>query len=213
MLHQARTGGRDDAPPLSTMDVFGLTGEGTARMTQVDIAPRAPGWYPDPRGTSATRFWDGSEWTQHVKGTGSRLAPPAAGTAPESGLIAPLVTLPRNGIATAALVLGVASLVANLLLIPSILAVVLGVAGLVRGARFGGSGEGRAIGGILLGVAGVLVLLVELVLLVPVLLGRRHDAQLASLRSTVINQAAEHGVRLSDVPAVHGRPASGGRVT
>ena len=168
-------------------------------MTQVDIAPRAPGWYPDPRGTSATRFWDGSEWTQHVRGTGTRFAPPAARDAGEPGLVAPLVTLPRNGLATAALVLGIASLVANLLLIPSILAVVFGVVGLVRGARFGGSGEGRAIGGILLGVGGVLAVLVELVLLAPVLLGLQHDAQLASLRSTVINQAAEEGVRLTDV--------------
>ena len=168
-------------------------------MTQVDIAPRAPGWYPDPRGTSATRFWDGSEWTQHVRGTGTRFAPPAAREAGEPGLVAPLVTLPRNGLATAALVLGIASLVANLLLIPSILAVVFGVVGLVRAARFGGSGEGRAIGGILLGVGGVLAVLVELVLLVPVLLGLQHDAQLASLRSTVINQAAEEGVRLTDV--------------
>ncbi|HEY8317547.1 MAG TPA: DUF2510 domain-containing protein [Amnibacterium sp.] len=168
-------------------------------MTRLDIAPRAAGWYPDPRGTSATRFWDGSEWTQHVKGTGMRFAPPATGTAVEPGAIAPLVTLPRNGAATAALVLGIASLVVNLLLIPSILAVVLGVVGLVRGTRFGGSGEGRAIAGILLGVGGALAVLVELVLLAPVLLGLQHEARIPALRSTVINQAATQGVRLSDV--------------
>ncbi len=25
-----------------------------------------PGWYPDPRGTQPTRYWDGAAWTEQV---------------------------------------------------------------------------------------------------------------------------------------------------
>jgi uncharacterized protein YxjI len=34
--------------------------------------PPPPGWYPDPAGTGATRWWNGMEWTDHVQ----QAAPP-----------------------------------------------------------------------------------------------------------------------------------------
>jgi Protein of unknown function (DUF2510) len=39
--------------------------------------PRLPpaGWYEDPEGTAAHRFWDGRSWTEHTSGT---LLPPPA---------------------------------------------------------------------------------------------------------------------------------------
>ncbi|SFK87331.1 phospholipid scramblase-related protein [Geodermatophilus ruber] len=40
-------------------------------MTQ---PPPPPGWYPDPAGSGATRWWDGQGWTDHV---GQAAAPPA----------------------------------------------------------------------------------------------------------------------------------------
>ncbi len=29
-----------------------------------------PGWYPDPQGVHAFRFWDGSQWTSRVEDSG-----------------------------------------------------------------------------------------------------------------------------------------------
>ena len=34
------------------------------------------GWYPDPRGEAAQRYWDGSEWTEHVDGSPASAIPP-----------------------------------------------------------------------------------------------------------------------------------------
>ncbi|MEV6523451.1 phospholipid scramblase-related protein [Longispora sp. NPDC051575] len=30
--------------------------------------PTPPGWYPDPSGTTAQRWWDGQKWTEHTQG-------------------------------------------------------------------------------------------------------------------------------------------------
>ncbi|HYU59829.1 MAG TPA: DUF2510 domain-containing protein [Solirubrobacterales bacterium] len=38
----------------------------------------APGWYPDPGGTSARRYWDGAQWTGHLEPA----QPPAGQAAP-----------------------------------------------------------------------------------------------------------------------------------
>jgi hypothetical protein len=40
----------------------------------VSAAPPA-GWYADPSGTAAQRYWDGSAWTEHVQGGDAQPAP------------------------------------------------------------------------------------------------------------------------------------------
>jgi hypothetical protein len=63
----------------------------------------------------------------------------------------------RNGLATAAFVLGLLSLVVNPFLVPSILAVVYAVRGLRKSRRIG-MGRGLAIAGLVLGLAGAVAL-------------------------------------------------------
>jgi len=54
--------------PASEADVhFWTRGKGPA-------GPAAPGWYPDPWGQAATRWWDGSTWTGHTAQPG--VSPP-----------------------------------------------------------------------------------------------------------------------------------------
>ena len=49
-------------------------------------SPFAPaGWYPDPSGEHASRYWDGSAWTDHV----SENPPPMSASATASGAAGP----------------------------------------------------------------------------------------------------------------------------
>ncbi len=45
----------------------------------------APGWYADPTGQNASRWWDGQQWTDHVSAAGSQpgAAPQAAPAQPQ----------------------------------------------------------------------------------------------------------------------------------
>lgn len=71
-----------------------------------------PGWYDD--GSGRMRWWDGQLWGDY------QAAPPV--------IPVPLT----NGAATAGLVLGLVSLVVNLLLIPSLLGIIFSGVGLSR---------------------------------------------------------------------------------
>ena len=50
----------------------------------------APGWKPDPSGTHDHRYWDGSQWTEHVSDAGVAAVDPYVAPAPE----APTESLP-----------------------------------------------------------------------------------------------------------------------
>lgn len=177
-------------------------------MTDVDTARSAAGWYPDPERVGAARFWDGAAWTEHVKGAPARFAPAVAGRgnapiAPPPG--APYsAALPRlaprsNRMATAGLTFGVVSLVANVLLVPTILGIVFGAIGTARASRRGGSGRARGIVGIVLGALGVVAALVQLAVLIPVFLGLQHGAVVAAVRANLADAAASHGVTIASV--------------
>jgi uncharacterized Tic20 family protein len=43
-------------------------------MTPPDARPARPGWYPDPDGSAAHRYWDGTRWTDAL----SSAIPPAS---------------------------------------------------------------------------------------------------------------------------------------
>jgi uncharacterized protein YxjI len=42
----------------------------------------APGWYADPTGQAAHRWWDGQQWTDHVSSGGAQAAAPQAPPSP-----------------------------------------------------------------------------------------------------------------------------------
>ncbi len=74
---------------------------------------------------------------------------------------------PRNGAALASLILGIVSLVLNVLLIPSLLGIVFGIVGLVRSSRLGR--KGMAIAGIVLSAVGTVIGIALTVFLVGLL--------------------------------------------
>jgi len=51
-----------------------------------DYGPTSPpaGWYPDPSGAPAQRYWDGNSWSGHVTPTGPSYAPQYPPSAPRS---------------------------------------------------------------------------------------------------------------------------------
>lgn len=168
-------------------------------MTDLDVAPTAAGWYPDPEGAAATRFWDGSAWTIHTKGGAARFAPPTAATPVQPGHIAPMTGVPRNSMATAGLVLGIVSLLFNLLLIPTILGVVFGSIGAARAGRRGGVGRARAIVGIVLSGVGVLAIGIQVAIAIPLFIGLQHGASVATVQATVARQAAQQGTTFTSI--------------
>lgn len=118
-----------------------------------------PGWYHEPT-TGRPRWWDGIQWAFYPREgedvTASRL--PASGgptpTDPYAGVVYPTTYHhPTNGIATASLVLGLVGLVLCTLVVPSLLALGFGIAGVIRANECGGVGRTRAIWGICLGAA------------------------------------------------------------
>lgn len=114
-----------------------------ANMTSSPTPLPSPGWFPDPERPGQLRWWDGQQWSEHRS---SATVPPAADNV-------------RNPMATASLVLGLVSMITNLLLIPGALAVVFGILGLSRSNTLVGPnglplGRTASIAGIALGVVG-----------------------------------------------------------
>ena len=162
-------------------------------MTDVGVTPSVAGWYPDPSRVAATRFWDGSGWTEYVDGAAELDAPPGGGS---RARLDP-ATSPRNargnGFATAGLVLGIVALVLDVALIPTILALVFAGIGLGRSGERGGAGRVRAIVALLLAV---LALPVQAAIAIPIFIGFQNAAKVAAIHSDIENTAASSGVRL-----------------
>lgn len=121
-----------------------------------------PGWYPDPTDRFEYRYHNGVEWTGDVSDDGRRFLDPLDRTGPGGGP-PPYVpsTEQRNGIAVAALVLGIVALILGWLPfvfvlggLAAVLAIVFAAVGLRR-ARARGVGRAMSIAGLVLGIVGI----------------------------------------------------------
>lgn len=120
------------------------------------MSKRSQEWLPDPSGRHQLRWWDGSEWTEHVSDQGTQATDPLAGDAPPPP---PGAGARRSGRATAALVLGIV----GILVFPvvcSTLAIIFGALALrdmgpdpeVKGRSMAWWGLGLGIAGLLIGI-------------------------------------------------------------
>lgn len=137
------------------------------------------GWYADTTTPQFERWWDGQQWTQHL-----RAAPPgnevwAARPAPASNGQA------GNGLAVTSLVSGLLWL----LWIGSITAVVTGIVALRR--KVTGGHQGMAIAGIVLGSLGLLSTPLVAAVAIPVYLAQQEAAAESAVAADLRNAAIE----------------------
>ncbi len=52
------------------------------------MSPSPPGWQPDPRGRHEYRYWDGTQWTDHVSDKGQMSSDPVADATPPTAAAA-----------------------------------------------------------------------------------------------------------------------------
>lgn len=128
------------------------------------VAPA--GWYPDPNGAPAQRWWDGHQWTAHVAPTPR----PAAGI---GGLYngAADAAAGKNFAGTWSLIMGIGAFLAGiprgttlLSVLFAVAAVVWGGIGLARAGRYGVK-RGTSIAGLILGGITLVLTLVWFVVL------------------------------------------------
>ena len=138
-----------------------------------------PNWYPDPSGRFSLRYWNGTQWTEHVSTGGTTTTdmpggPPAVHQpqqpqqwpAYQYGYGQAAAVQRTNGMAVASLVLGILWLY----WIGSILAVIFGFIGRNQIKRSNGAekGTGLATAGLILGWLGVASLLVVIVVAIVI---------------------------------------------
>ncbi len=170
-------------------------------MTDV-TTQRVAGWYPDPEHLAASRFWDGRHWTEHTRGQSAIQA------APPSWLQSSARLHVSNRPAKAALVAGLIATVANVLLIPTIVAVVCGVNGISRAAtlrRAGMPGVGAmsSLIGVVLGIASIGLLAVQAAVAIPVYDAVTSAARAQALAADVETWSSNQGTKLGDVDCGH----------
>ena len=148
-------------------------------MPEVVMWP--PGWFRDPTGRHDHRWWDGVAWTGHVAdaGVASTDALPAT-DGPSTG--APVSPLPADGLATsndpvavAALAIGLGAILLSVLpgfgLVLPTVAIVLAVIARRRIRTSARGGDGMAIGGLVTGIAALLIAIVVSVFALVLLSG------------------------------------------
>lgn len=143
--------------------------EPTTGTTWESPAPQhTAGWYPDPLDRFDSRYHNGDAWTADVSQGGERYVDPL-GTGPGRDLGA------RNGMAIAALVLGVIGVGIGWMpflvvigLVAAILAIIFGVIGLRRSRELG-VGRSQAIVGLTTGGCGLAASVLGVLLTVAVL--------------------------------------------
>ncbi|MDA9890990.1 DUF4190 domain-containing protein [Actinomycetota bacterium] len=97
---------------------------------------RPAGWYPDPDGKPADRYWNGSAWVADQQTSGA----------------------PKNGMGVAALVLGIIGLVLPIVFfVFSTLALLFGFLGLGLVSRGEATNKGMATAGVVLGGIGLVI--------------------------------------------------------
>jgi Protein of unknown function (DUF2510) len=200
-----------------------------------------PGWHRDPTGRFAHRYFDGARWTSHVSLGDGRTAmdPLAAVNVPvphyqSPASAGPVVTVVANGIATAALVLGIIAVLVGFTIIGffiafpvAVLALVLGLVGRNRARQLPGQhGHGRAIGGVALGATGLVLSVVGFIVVVAVIHHSAHtiDATLDAPNHPVVGQlgrpirGGDWELTVTEVvnpalaPAPFGSPQAGARL-
>jgi len=114
------------------------------------------GWYADPSGQPAERYWDGSIWTDQTRPRAApAFSPPMGGPA--------VATRPRNGMGSASLTLGILGLFLGWLF--SLLAIIFGGVGLGRANRGEATNRGAALWGLWLGVIGLALWVIILIVI------------------------------------------------
>jgi len=120
----------------------------------MQTAPNPPaGWYPDPASPQSVRYWDGATWTEHR--AGPTWQPPYGAPAPPDHSLDWVMPVNRDAGAIIAGYLGLFSLFPNPF--TSVGAIVLGVFALGRIKRSHQLGRGRAIFGIVVGCASLVL--------------------------------------------------------
>ena len=118
-----------------------------------------PGWYADPRGRFEYRYFNGVQWTSDVAVNGQRYV-----DSEQPDAFRPSVQRPSRGMAIAAFVNGIASVVVGwvpfifvLAAGAAVAAIVFGILGLRHARRNEGAGRSFAITGVILGPIGLAV--------------------------------------------------------
>jgi len=123
------------------------------------------GWYSDPQGLGALRYFDGAAWTQHVApapvaaatlvaggptpfGAQPYLAPPGLGADPSD----PVHWVLPTGRTWQSVAAGYVALFAMFLMLPGPIALGLGIWALMESRKTGAHGRGRAIFAIVVGI-------------------------------------------------------------
>jgi len=129
------------------------------------VTAAVPGWYADPQNAAALRYFDGSQWTEHVAPRPVPSAPVAWGSQPLPP--APLGADPSNAVhwmlptgrTWQSIVAGYIALFAMLFWFLGPGAFAFGIWALMESHKTGAHGRGRAIFAIVVGVLSTFVLI------------------------------------------------------